>query len=295
MAPAGFRSRAWGAVAALVVLLGSVAAAGGDAENVVLVGAGDIAGCAWSSDEATADLLDNIPGTVFTAGDNVYVAGLPLEYTACYDPSWGRHKARTRPAPGNHDYDTPGALGYFAYFGGAAGAPDRGYYAYRAGDWQVIVLNGECDAIGGCGKGSPQEQWLRSELTTRPADCTLAIFHYPLFNSGSKGPNPVGRDLWQALYEHDAEIVVSGDEHLYERFAPTDPAGRATAQGIRQFTVGTGGAPLSKFAAIQPNSEARIAGVYGVIELTLSASSYSWQFRPVAGQTVTDLGTAPCH
>lgn len=274
--------------------IGSIPATHAGTASTVLVGAGDIAGCAWLGDEATANLLDTIPGTVFTAGDNVYLAGLPLECTACYDLSWGRHKARTRPAPGNH-YDTLGALGYFGYFGAAAGPPERGYYAYRAGEWQVIVLNGECGAIGGCQTGSAQEQWLRAELTAHPALCTLAIFHYPLFNSGSKGPMQVGRDLWQALYDHGAEIVVSGDDHLYERFAPSDPAGRGTTQGIRQFTVGTGGAPLGTFATVAANSEARIAGVHGVVKFTLSASGYTWTYVPVAGQTATDSGTGSCH
>lgn len=151
----------------------------------VLVGAGDIASCASDGDEATANLLDAIGGVVFTLGDHAYRTGTPIEFAACYDPSWGRHKSRTRPAPGNHDYYTAGAFGYFDYFGGAAGDPDKGYYSYNLGAWHIIVLNSNCSKIDGCGPGSPQEQWLRADLAAHPAKCTLAYWHHPRFSSAT--------------------------------------------------------------------------------------------------------------
>lgn len=268
-----------------------------DQESATLVGAGDIAGCAWLGDENTATLLDGIPGTVFTTGDNVYLAGTLLEYLACYEPSWGRHKARTRPAPGNHDYQTAPlqGLGYFQYFGAAAGPADKGYYAYDAGPWRIIVLNGECGQIGGCGPASPQAAWLRAELAANPRECTAAIYHYPRFNSGNKGRLPSGLDLWRILHEHGAELILSGDEHVYERFAPQSPDGELDPRGIRQFTVGTGGALVGGFrASVEPNSEARIAGVHGVLELTLRKHEYDWQFHAVGG-AAGDAGTGRCH
>src|SRR5262245_61040722 len=156
--------------------------------SVVLVGAGDIASCASSGDEATAALLQGIAGTVFTTGDNVYDNGTATEYATCYGPSWGQPaiKSRTRPVPGNHEYNTPGATGYYGYFGAAAGDPAKGYYAYDLGAWRVYVLNSNCAAIGGCGAGSAQEQWLRGELAADPRTCVVAMWHHPRFSSGSE-------------------------------------------------------------------------------------------------------------
>jgi hypothetical protein len=140
----------------------------------VLVGAGDIAGCGSQKDEETAALLDNIPGTVFTVGDNACPDGTHYEFSHCYDPTWGRHKARTRPAPGNHDYHTKDASGYFSYFGAAAGNEGAGYYSYDVGDWHIIVLNSECSEVGGCDPASPQGQWLQDDLAANPGTRTLA-------------------------------------------------------------------------------------------------------------------------
>ncbi|MCH7718695.1 MAG: metallophosphoesterase, partial [Chloroflexi bacterium] len=153
----------------------------------MLVGAGDIASCASSGDEATADLLDGIAGTVVTFGDNAYQSGTESEFADCYEPTWGRHKARTRPAPGNHDYITPGASGYFEYFGAAAGDPSKGYYSYDLGAWHVIAINSNCSQVGGCDAGSPQEQWLRADLAESPTSCTVAYWHHPRFSSSLHG------------------------------------------------------------------------------------------------------------
>ncbi len=267
------------------------------AGDQVLVGAGDIAGCSSSGDEATANLLDTVAGTVFTAGDNVYDSGTASEFANCYDPTWGRHKARTRPSAGNHDYNTAGATGYYGYFGAAAGDPAKGYYSYDLGSWHVVAINSNCSAIGGCGAGSPQETWLRQDLAASTKPCTVAYWHHPLFTSGANHSNATAmRPIFQALYDFDAEVVVSGHNHNYERFAPQNPTGGLdTAQGIREFVAGTGGRSHYGFGTTQPNSEIRNGDTYGVLKLTLKASGYDWQFVPEAGKTFTDLGSGTCH
>lgn len=265
-------------------------------DDPVLVGAGDIADCSSAGDEATAALLDDIPGTVFTAGDNAYGDGSVQEFADCYDPSWGRHKQRTMPAPGNHDYHTADASGYFGYFGMAAGLPTQGYYSYDLGDWHIIVLNSNCSEIGGCGVGSPQEQWLRQDLATHPTTCTAAYFHHPLFSSGHHGSNGAMEALWQALYDYNADVVLNGHDHNYERFAPQDPSGNLDLQrGLRQFVVGTGGKSHYSVTSPLANSEVTNDDTFGVLKLTLRAGTYEWAFVPVAGATFTDAGTGVCH
>jgi len=257
----------------------------------VFVGAGDVATCALQGDEATADVLDRTPGTVYLTGDNAYEDGSLDEFNNCYGPSWGRHKARTRPVPGNHEYQTPNAGGYFAYFGAAAGDPTKGYYSFELGDWHVIVLNSEINSVA----GSPQEQWLRADLAANDRQCTLAIWHEPVFSSSGGGYSN-GRAFYQALYEAYADVILNGHDHVYERFAPQAPSGaRDDIQGIRQFTVGTGGATLHGFGTIRPNSEARNTQAWGVLKLTLRSSSYDWEFLPGAGQVYSDAGSGVCH
>jgi VCBS repeat-containing protein len=265
-------------------------------QTAVLVGAGDIAGCESEKDEETASLLDNIAGTVFTLGDNVYPDGTAEQFTNCYDPTWGRHKARTRPSPGNHDYHVPGAAAYFNYFGAAAGEVDKGYYSYDIGEWHIIALNSECSQVGGCSIDSPEGQWLQADLAANPRTCTLAYWHRPRFSSGTvDGGNPNMQDFWQLLYDAGADIVLNGHEHNYERFAPQDPTGVADPErGIRQFTVGTGGGLLYPLDNIQPNSEVRNSDTHGVLKLTLYPTSYDWEFIPIDGMTFTDSGSASC-
>ncbi len=266
-------------------------------EDPVLLAAGDIASCDSSGDEATAALLDGFAGTVLTLGDTVYQAGTAEEFADCYDPSWGRHKARTRPAVGDHEYNTPGATGYYDYFGAAAGEPGEGYYSYDLGTWHVIALNSNCAEVGGCGPGSPQGRWLRADLAAHPATCTLAVIHHPRFSSGTEhGGNEAVRPLWQALYEAGADVVLSGNEHNYERFAPQDPDGtRDDARGIRQFVVGTGGIGFYELGPAIANSEARNDDALGVLALTLRPGGYDWRFVPVAGQDFSDAGSAACN
>ena len=262
----------------------------------VFVGAGDIASCASSGDEATAKLLDGISGTVFAAGDNAYVDGTAAEFTDCYNPSWGRHKARTYPAPGNHEYHTAGASGYFGYFGAAAGDPSKGYYSYNLGEWHIVSLNSMCENVGGCEATSPMVSWLEKDLAANPKACTLAYFHHPLFSSGEHGNQTKMRATWDALYAANADVVLSGHDHDYERFAPQTPSGAAdTARGIREFVVGMGGGSHYGIVSIQPNSEVRNTDTYGVLKLTLHPTSYDWQFVPESGKTFTDSGSDQCQ
>ena len=261
----------------------------------VLAGAGDIADCGSTGDEATAALLDAIGGTVMALGDTVYPSGTPADFANCYAPSWGRHLARTRPAPGNHDYETPGAAGYFQYFGAAAGTPGEGWYSYEAGEWHVIVLNSICAAVGGCHAGSTQEAWLRADLAAHPAACTLAYWHNPRFSSAEHGSDATYDAFWRALHAGGAEIVLSAHDHVYERFAPQDPDGRADSRGIRQFTVGTGGRSLYAFRGIVANSEKRDNTTFGVLKLTLRSDAYAWEFLPTVAGGFTDAGSSTCH
>ena len=262
-------------------------------EPAVLLGAGDIASCTSSGDEATAALLDTLPGVVFTAGDNAYPDGSTSDYSGCYNSSWGRHKPRTRPAPGNHEYYSAGAAPYYAYFGVLAGDSGKGYYSYTVGTWHIISLNSNIPAT----PGSPQEQWLRADLAGHPARCTLAYWHHPRFSSGSEhGSTPAIQPLWQALYDAGADVVVSGHEHDYERFAPQTAAGALdTARGIREFVAGTGGMSHYAFGPPIANSEVRDNTTFGVLQLTLKPGGYDWRFIPVAGGAFSDAGSGSCH
>ena len=278
----------------------SAATAVAAAADPVLVGAGDIAECGsrhWA-DEATADLIDKIPGTVFTTGDNAYDDGTESEFSNCYGPTWGRFKDRTRPAPGNHDYETYGASGYFDYFGDKAGDSSKGYYSYDIGaNWHVLVVNSNCDDVS-CAKDSEQEKWVRADLAANTKSCVAAYWHHPRWTSGDGHGNATEMGpIVQALYDNNADVVLTGHNHIYERFAQQNPEGKAdTARGIRQFTVGTGGADLYGFNYYpEPNSEARNSDSHGVLKMTLHADSYDWQFVPIEGDTYTGSGTTSCH
>jgi hypothetical protein len=262
----------------------------------VLVGAGDIASCNLDGDEATARLLDGIAGAVFTAGNNAYENGSPREFAECYEPTWGRHKARTRPAAGNHDHQTQGASGYLEYFGDAA-TNDEGktWYSYELGTWHIVVLDSNCQAVRGCDAASEQGRWLAADLAASKAVCTLAIWHHPRFTSGEHGNDETVAPFWQALYAAGADVIVNGHDHDYERFNLQNPDGIVDPErGIREFVVGTGGAEIRRFAHSTPNSQLRIAFTHGVIKLTLHSRSYDWAWLPASGQ-ITDLGSTRCH
>jgi hypothetical protein len=284
------------ALALMVAALWAGGPATGQASgDPVLVGAGDIASCRSTGDEATAALLAGIEGTVATFGDNAYPRGTHANFAECYEPSWGQFKARTRPSPGNHE--TGGASAYFDYFGAAAGDPDKGYYSYDLGSWHVISLNSNCSSVvGGCGPGSPQEQWLKADLAAHSNECTLAYWHHPRFSSGIHGDSSTVAPFWDDLYQAGADVVLNGHDHDYERFAPLNPNGQTDpAQGIHQFIVGTGGAELREFNRIHPTSEVHIAGMNGVLKMTLHPDRYDWQFVTAPDGTVADTGSARCH
>ena len=257
----------------------------------VLVGAGDIAMCGAPGAEETARLLDASEGTVFTAGDNAYFQGTAAQYAQCYEPTWGRHRDRTRPTPGNHEYETAGASAYFSYFGQNAGPGGLGYYSFEVGNWHVVSLNSNVLASD----GSPQMQWLRQDLASTRARCVAAIWHHPLFSSGQNGGVPFMRDVWRTLRELGADVVIQGHDHIYERFARQDENGRATPDGLRGFVVGTGGAELTNMGRLSANSEARMTKVFGVLKLTLRSDSYSWQFISAPPSTYTDIGSDSCR
>jgi len=255
--------------------------------SAVFVGAGDISTCSNNNDEATAKLLDTIPGTVFTAGDNAYIDGSYTEYINCYDPTWGRHKARTKPVPGNHEYQTLGAAGYFQYFSNMPA-----YYAFNLGSWRIYALNSELSVSS----TSAQVTWLQDDLAANPSQCVLAYWHKPRWSSGSNhGSNSAMQALWQVLYNAGAELVINGHEHNYERFAEMNASGAAVSQGLREFVVGTGGNSLYPFGTALTTSQVRNSSTYGVLKLTLHSGGYDWQFVPGAGSTFTDSGSSSCH
>ena len=265
--------------------------------TVVLLGAGDIAVCDSDADEATARLLDALEGTVFTTGDNVYPSGTSDHFARCYDPTWGRHLERTRfPVAGNHEWDIDEASGYLEYFGTTAQPAATTWSAATVGSWRVIVLDSNCPAVGGCGEGSAQLDWLRGELAANTARCTVALWHHPRFSSGAHGGDDRTASFWRELYANDAELILNGHDHHYERFAPQDPDGVADAgAGIRQIVVGTGGAALRRLGADAPNSESSNVATHGILRLVLGTSGYEWAFVPVAGGTFTDAGAGTCH
>jgi hypothetical protein len=263
----------------------------------MLVGAGDIADCRdLSGAEATTQLLEKIPGTVMAVGDLAYPDGT-AENFACYDKTWGRLKNRTRPAPGNHEFHSAGATFYFQYFGASAGDSSKGYYSYELGTWHIVVLNSECFEAGGCDKDSAQGKWLSEDLAAHPVACTLAYFHKPLFSSGgAHGDDLTIKPLWDALYAANADVVVSGHDHDYERFAPQTPDGKAdSARGIREFVAGTGGKSHRPFSEPHANSEVRDATAFGVLKLALLPGRYEWEFVPELGKSFTDSGKGTCH
>jgi 3',5'-cyclic AMP phosphodiesterase CpdA len=255
------------------------------AEPVVALAAGDIAGCGSDGDEATARLLDTRPGTVLALGDVAYDQGSPAQFDSCFGPSWGRFRDRIKPVPGNHEYGTAGAQGYYGYFG----LEPPGWYSFDLGQWHVVALNSNCGAVGGCGPDSEQVRWFRADLAAAGARCTLAYWHHPRYSSGvTHGDNAEVDGLWVAAVEGGVDVVLNGHEHNYERFDVRD--------GVRQFVVGTGGRshyPLAKTP--RPGSKVRSGNTFGVLELTLLDGSYRWRFVPVEGESFTDAGRGACR
>lgn len=295
------RRRLWGLAVSLLLVLGlggpgTVAAAA----DPVLAAAGDIA-CPTTQplarkschQVATAALVGGLnPSAVAVLGDTQYETGALPDYLTSFDPTWGAFKGLMRPASGNHEYSTPGAAGYYQYFGAAAGDPTRGYYSYDLGSWHLVVLNSNCGFVP-CTTGSEQEQWLRRDLAAHSRSCSLAYWHHSLFSS--QGGDPRMADIWRTLRLANVDVVLSGHNHVYERFRPQDVAGTPDpVRGPREFVVGTGGKNLGLIRRVRANSEAHDTESFGVLAMTLSARGYSWRFvTEDAG--VADAGSAACH
>jgi hypothetical protein len=217
-------------------------------------------------------------------GDAAYEDGSPADYARAYDPWWGRFLPVTRPAPGNHDYRTPAAAGYFGYF--AAQVHGRRYYAVDAGRWRLYSLNCEIP----CGDGSAQLRWLRRDLAAHPARPALAYLHRPRFTCSTGHPPTLGlAAAWQVLQRHGGRLLLSGHNHAYERFGPQDAAGRRDPDGLRQFVVGTGGAEAYPLRSSCAHRQAGVDGRDGVLVLTLRPHGYDWRFLAVGGR-VLDRG-----
>ncbi|HEY3312611.1 MAG TPA: DNRLRE domain-containing protein [Anaerolineales bacterium] len=254
----------------------------------------------------TASLITAIkPGSVVTLGDTQYYCGSLAAFNQSYDLSWGQFKPITHPSVGNHEYLTSGgtgcdasnagAAGYFNYFGTQAGLPSQGYYSYDLGTWHVVVLNSNCSQAGGCNSSSPQYKWLAQDLLTHPNQCTLAYWHIPLYSSGGRA-NANTKSLYQLLYDKNADLILTGHDHTYERFAPQDALGNLdTVRGIREFVVGSGGANHTSLVSRAANSEVFNQDTFGVLKVTLHPNSFDWVFVPEAGKTFTDSGTTLCH
>lgn len=285
------RMRRFAVLASSVVLATCSEGPTGDGGDVpaVLLAAGDIARCTDTlpGEQLTAALLDTLPGAIAAVGDLAYPEGSAANFHDCYDPTWGRHKARTHPAPGNHEYITPGAAAYFAYFGAAAGDPSRGYYSYDLGAWHILSLNSEVDVSA----SSPQVAWIRADLAAHPTRCALAYYHRPRFSSGFQEQDLSA--LWQALYDGGVDVVLSGHAHFYERFAPLSGAGTPEPTGTREFIVGTGGAGPGDIGTVAANSEVRRTNLNGVLRLELGSTGYAWRFVDAAAE-FTDTGTGTC-
>jgi Calcineurin-like phosphoesterase len=263
---------------------------------VEVLAAGDISTCTSSGDTATARIVLGTPGTVLTLGDNVYENGTRREFADCYDPTWGQVLDRTRPAPGNHDYHTAGAAGYFGYFGERAGDPKLGYYAFDLGAWRIYSLNSNCADIGGCDARSKEVAWLQADLAANRTQCVLAYWHHPRYRSGPHGNNAAVGALWTTLATAGAELVLNGHDHDYERFAPQSASGTVDpSAGLVEFVVGTGGNNHYQFGAIEPNSRAHDNTSFGVLQVTLAPGSWTSRFVPVAGRTYSDSASGTCH
>ena len=265
----------------------------------VIAAAGDIACQLWAPRgergchaEDTARLIEAVrPDAVAALGDLQYDSATLSEFES-YARTWGRFAAITRPVPGNHEYRSSNASGYFSYFGTRAGDPSRGYYGYQFSGWRLLALNSNCSFVS-CAAAEAQSQWLEQELRGSPSSCTLAYWHHPLFSSGGEGPTPAVEPFWKTLSAAGADVVLNGHDHNYERFAPQDHVGNPSSTGVRQFVVGTGGLDVRDFApTLAPNSEVRISE-FGVLVLVLHPWSYSWRFLREDG-VVLDQGSSRC-
>jgi len=264
-----------------------------EAPTETVIAVGDIATCNAEGDSATAALIEDLDGTLVILGDNVYESGSDQTYADCYDPVYGQFKDRTRPVPGNHDVQGDRGDAYYRYFGDAAGTPGEGWYSYDLGAWHVIALNSNCDQVE-CGENSPQWEWLVDDLAAHGNRCTMAYWHHARFSSGPHGDIHAVEDFWEALDDADADLVLAGHDHIYERFAPQTADGAADPEGLVEITAGTGGAVHHETDRQAPNSEIAITDAYGVLVLTLHPDGWDWSFLETDGSE-GDAGSGSCH
>jgi hypothetical protein len=271
-------------------------------KSVTIYAAGDIADCRKSEPADTpaaktalliaSRLADDKTAAVLTLGDHTYPIGLISEFYDCYDKTWGLFKDRTRPVPGNHEYYTPEAVGYYSYFNELNDPARHGYYSFDIGSWHVVAINSNLREAA----FSAQLTWLKNDLAQHSAKCTLAYWHHPMFSSGGHGNNSFLKEVWKLLDAANAEVVLAGHDHNYERFAPQNADGRRDdTRGIREFVVGTGGARLTPLLFGKENSEVNNNNTFGVLKMVLKEDSYEWEFLPAAGSSFTDHGKGECH
>ena len=270
-------------VAGLLVALLLAGAAGTAPRAPTLLAVGDIASCSSRGDEQTAALAKRLSGTIAVLGDIAYESGSSTDFAHCFDPAWGSLVPRIRAALGNHEYGTGTAAAAI----NKLGLPQNGWYSYSVGAWHVIVLNSNCDEVGGCGRGSLQWRWLRADLAADKSRCTLAYWHHPRFSSGIHGSDVAYAPFWDLLARARADVVLAGHDHDYERFRPM--------KGIRSFVVGTGGKSLYPTLIPRAGSVVRNSSTYGILRLTLRPTGYDWRFLPVGGGTFRDAGRAGCR
>ena len=232
-------------------------------------------------------------GPFLALGDLAYPDGTAADFRNCYDPAYGRHKDRTWPVPGNHEYNS-GGQAYFDYFGGRVGTPAQPWYSLDVGAWHFVMLNSNCAVVGGCGTGSAQYTWLQQDLAEHPGQCLAAVWHHPNYVSGAYGTNTITSAFWQLLQSRGADLVLSGHQHSYERFARMNESGQSDDLGIRQFVVGTGGAALYGFASVHPQSQYQQTNSHGLLRLDLAPTGYSWQFVPTRSDVGGDSGADTC-
>ena len=240
----------------------------------------------------TADLASDWPDTpILALGDTVYSKGRPAEYAHCFEPVWGALKSRILPAPGNHEYRSPGAFGYYDYFGPQAGPDRRGWYAVRVPGWIILSLNSEVDAS----PGSPQSDWLRDRIGEAGDACILAFYHKPAHSLVERDDREHAVDLFRQLQRGGATLVLNGHNHFYERTMPLGPSGAPDAEtGTVAFTVGTGGLTDDAAPKIE-TTEAAVFGRTGMLRLELRDGAYSWGYVDALSRDVLDEGTASCN
>lgn len=258
-----------------------------------VLAAGDIGECGGAAPE-TAEIVEAVAGPFLALGDIAYPKGAPQDYLDCYDPSYGQFKERTRPVPGNHDYMTDDGKPYFDYFGTAAGTREKSWYSQDIGPWHVVHLNSNCEYIGGCDENSPQYRWLQQDLAQADTRCLAATWHHPRYSSSEYGDNDEVSPLFRALVAAGGDFVLNGHAHFYERYPRMSDANSASAEGMREFIVGTGGANLYRFATVNPASEVRWNQGHGVLQLDLKRDGYDWRFIPTDNAIVVDSGSDTC-